>query len=104
NFIFKNIKPGTYTLSISMVGLQSIETKVNVLVNQPAEVSYTLHESSKQLEEVTVTARRSSNETAVAVGKIAIDPMDLPQSIAVVGQGVIRDQQAAKLSDVIRNV
>jgi iron complex outermembrane receptor protein len=104
NFIFKNIKPGTYTLSISMVGLQSIETKVNVLVNQGAEVTYTLRESSRQLEEVTVTARRSSNETPVAVGKIAIDPMDLPQSIAVVGQGVIRDQQAAKLSDVIRNV
>ena len=38
------------------------------------------------------------------MGKLPVAPMDLPQSIAVIGQTVIRNQQAQRLSDVIRNV
>ncbi|MCW3110523.1 MAG: TonB-dependent receptor, partial [Segetibacter sp.] len=104
NFVLKNVKTGTYIISISMVGLQPLEKEITVTPGQPLELSYTLQETARQLEDVIVTARKSLNEKTVTVGKIAINPMDLPQSIAVVGQGVIRDQQALRLSDVIRNV
>jgi iron complex outermembrane receptor protein len=40
----------------------------------------------------------------VTIGKVPIDPMDLPLSITVIGQTVIRDQQSQRLSDVIKNV
>lgn len=59
---------------------------------------------SKHLNEVVVDGRKTINTSAVSIGKVPIAPMDLPQSIAIIGQEVLRDQQAQRLSDVIKNV
>ncbi|MCS3802291.1 TonB-dependent siderophore receptor [Niastella sp. OAS944] len=103
-YSIKHIKPGQYTLVVTMAGLQSREQSVTVKAQATTETDFTLSENHKQLEEVVVTNHRSMNNQPVSLGKIAIDPMDLPQSISVLGQGVIREQQALRLSDVIRNV
>lgn len=103
-YSIKHIKPGQYTLVVTMAGLQSREQSVTVKAQATTETDFTLSENHKQLEEVVVTNHRSMNDQPVSLGKIAIDPMDLPQSISVLGQGLIREQQALRLSDVIRNV
>jgi iron complex outermembrane recepter protein len=103
-FLLKNVKPGNYTLQVSMAGLQPQEKQVAVKEKDIVTVDVSLAESQKQLEEVVITARRTLNQKPVSIGKIDIAPMDLPQSIATVGQGAIREQQAQRLSDVIRNV
>jgi iron complex outermembrane recepter protein len=103
-FLIKNVKPGNYTLLVSMTGLQPQEKQVSVKEKDIVTVDFSLAENQKQLEEVVITTRRTLNQKPVSIGKIDIAPMDLPQSIATVGQGVIREQQAQRLSDVIRNV
>jgi iron complex outermembrane receptor protein len=103
-FLIKNVKPGNYTLQVSMTGLQQLEKQVSIKEKDIITVDFLLAESQKQLEEVVITTRKTLNQAPISIGKIAIDPMDLPQSIATVGQGVIREQQAQRLSDVIRNV
>ncbi len=103
-FIIRNIKPGSYTLQVSHTGLQTQEKAVELAAGDTKTFEFTLRETSIQLEEVVVEGRKSLNTKPVTVGKVPIAPMDLPQSIAVVGQGVIRDQQAQRLSDVIKNV
>lgn len=103
-YSIKHIKPGQYTLVITMAGLQKIEQIVTVKAQATTETNFTLSENHMQLEEVVVTNHKSMNDQPVNVGKIAINPMDLPQSISVLGQGMIREQQALRLSDVIRNV
>lgn len=97
-------KEGNYTLVVSFVGLQKQEKQVEILPGKTSEISFRLTENANELEHVIVSARKSINAIPVSVGKVAIDPMDLPQSIAVIGQGVIKDQQALRLSDVVRNV
>jgi iron complex outermembrane receptor protein len=87
-----------------MAGLQTREQSVTVKAQAVTETDFTLSENHKQLEEVVVTNHKSLNDQPVSIGKIAIDPMDLPQSLSVLGQGLIREQQALRLSDVIRNV
>jgi len=57
-----------------------------------------------QLREVIVEGKKSPNKRPVSIGKIPISPMDLPQSVSIVGQSVIRDQQALRLSDVVKNI
>jgi iron complex outermembrane receptor protein len=104
DFVFKNVRTGNYVLAISMVGLQTLEKEIVVTRAETVQLNYTLWETSKQLQEVIVTSHKSLNKKPVSVGKAPIDPMDLPQSIAVLGQAVIRDQQAMRLSDVIKNV
>jgi iron complex outermembrane receptor protein len=103
-FTLKNVKPGSYTLVVSHAGLESQEQQIQVDGNGTIELSFTLRETARQLEVLVVDARKSQNVRPVAVGKVAIAPMDLPQSVSVIGQGLIRDQQAQRLSDVVKNV
>lgn len=103
-FLIRNIKPGNYTLQVSMTGLQPQEKQVSVKAKEIISIDFSLAENQKQLEEVIITSRKTLNQTPVSIGKIAINPMDLPQSIAAIGQGVIKEQQAQRLSDVIKNV
>jgi iron complex outermembrane recepter protein len=103
-FLMKNLKEGNYILAVSTVGLKPLEKEVTVSVNQNTRLTFALQEDAKQLEAVYVIAGKSLNDRPVAIGKSPINPMDLPQSIAVIGQGLIRDQQAMRLSDVVKNV
>jgi iron complex outermembrane receptor protein len=103
-FILKNVKAGSYVLEVSMVGLQTQQKAITVSNDQVLTIALALVEDAKQLSRVVVSSAKSLNQRPVIIGKAPIDPMDLPQSIAVLGQTVIRDQQAQRLSDVIRNV
>ncbi len=103
-FQLRNVKPGNYTLVVSFVGLQTREQAVVVKESQTTQLSLSLSEDARQLQAVIIQAHKSLNEKPVSIGKIAINPLDLPQSIAVIGSEVMRDQQVQRLSDVIKNV
>jgi iron complex outermembrane receptor protein len=104
NFILRNIKEGLYTLEISMVGLRAIEKPVEVKKDQQTTLTLALEEDAQQLAAVTIVARKTLNDKPISIGKIAIDPMDLPQSIATISQTTIKNQQALRLSDIVKNV
>jgi len=104
NFTLKNIKEGLYTLEISMVGLQSVEKPVEVKKDQETRIVISLEEDAQQLAAVTIVARRTLNDKPVSIGKVSIDPMDLPQSIATISQTTIKNQQSLRLSDIVKNV
>src|SRR6185312_8488663 len=104
NFILKNMKPGTYTLVASSTGFQPVEKTITVLDDRTAEIVFTIKTTAKQLNEVIVDGRKSQNLQPVTIGKLPVAPMDLPQSISVINQNVIRNQQSQRLSDVIKNV
>jgi iron complex outermembrane recepter protein len=103
-FILKNIKEGNYTLQVSMIGMQTQEKPVDVKNSETLHIDFTLPQSHQQLSEIFVTSTKGLNNKPVSIGKIILDPMDLPQSISIIGQGLINDQQAQRLSDVIKNV
>ena len=103
-FRLGGIREGAYTLEVSMVGLQPQARVVEVKKDKPATVALQLAEDTKQLASVVVRAAKTINQRPIEIGKAPIDPMDLPQSLTLIGQSVIRDQQAQRLSDVIKNV
>ncbi|TDH24274.1 TonB-dependent siderophore receptor [Segetibacter sp. 3557_3] len=104
NFTIRNVKPGNYVLVVSMVGLQGQEKDVAVAANSNTNIELTLVENHHELSEITITTQTGLNSKAVSIGKIAIDPMDLPQGITIIGEKLMRDQQVQRLSDVIKNV
>jgi iron complex outermembrane receptor protein len=103
-YTLRNIKPGQYILKVTMAGLQTKEETIVIKANEITVINFTLSEDRKQLEEIVVTQRKSLNDQPVSVGKIGLNPMDVPQAMTVIGQGLIREQQALRLGDVIRNV
>lgn len=104
HFHIHNLKPGSYTLMVSHTGLQTQEQQVTIIANEKREISFVLQETLKQLDEVVVQGRKNHLVRPMALGKIALSPMDLPQSIGIVSSKVITDQQASRLGDVLKNV
>ncbi len=104
SYMFGNIKPGVYTIRISCIGCANKETTVNALAGKTTVADFTLSESSSQLAEININARKNSNNKPGTLGKANISPLDLPQSSGVVGSQVIKDQQVNRLGDALRNV
>lgn len=104
NFEFKNVKEGDYTIIVSFVGLKTQEKSLQLKAGENQALDFTLEETLNELSAVIVSGRRSLNQRPVSIGKIEIDPFDLPQSITVVNESLLRDQQAQRLSDVMKNV
>jgi iron complex outermembrane receptor protein len=67
---------------------------------------YALNDTVKKkgqiLKEVVVTANQQRSSASVV--KSGIKPMDLPQSIQIIGSNIIEQQQSVRLSDVVKNV
>ncbi|WP_343530888.1 TonB-dependent siderophore receptor [Pedobacter sp.] len=103
-FIFRNLMPGVYQLRISGIGIKPVSMDVQVKEGGNEMNTITISESSSQLNEITVKAYRSSNEKPATLGKVAIPPRDLPQSVQIISTQVIQDQQADRLGDVMKNV
>ncbi|MEZ2334088.1 TonB-dependent siderophore receptor [Mucilaginibacter sp. RCC_168] len=104
SFVFTNIKPGTYLLITSYVGAKSEEKTVEVVARQTTTVNFILSESSAQLDEVVVSSTKTINSKKLSVGKMNVSPMDLPQSVTVIGRDVLDQQQSLRLSDVTKNI
>jgi iron complex outermembrane receptor protein len=103
NFRLSGIKPGTYTLHISHVGLATEEQQVVITEGKQTEITVILHENAAQLNEVVVSTSHRHNRP-VKVGKSGLRPLDIPQSIQVIDSTVIADQQINRLTDVMKNV
>ena len=103
NFRLGGIKPGTYILHITHVGLATEEQSVVVADGKQTETTITLHENAAQLNEVVVSRSHRQNRP-VRVGKSGLQPLDIPQSIQVIDSTVIADQQINRLTDVIKNI
>jgi iron complex outermembrane receptor protein len=104
SFIIRNLQVGKHTLIISHTGLATVTKEVSLTDNQVLKLTLSLKETARQLDEVIVSSRRTANQKALTIGKVAIPSMDLPQAVTVINQSVMEDQQALRLSDVIRNV
>ncbi len=104
SYIINGIAPGKYTLIVSFVGLQTVQHPIEIGANENSPIDFTLLENENQLTEIVVTSMRSMNEKPALIGKMPVKPMDLPQSVMVIGKDVLERQQALHLSDVLQNV
>jgi iron complex outermembrane receptor protein len=102
-YVFSNVKPGTFTVVVAYIGTKGEQQSVVVTAGRTTELNFTLTESASELNDVVIKHVKSINRKPVSIGKINASPLDLPQSIITIGQDVIEQQQAVRLSDVVRN-
>jgi iron complex outermembrane recepter protein len=102
-FRLSGIEAGSYTLVASYVGFKTLENKVKIEDGKTLNIALELVESANDLKEIIVRGYTSPNEKPVSVGKINIRPMDLPQSIAIIDQQTLNNQQVLRMSDVLMN-
>lgn len=104
SFQLRNVREGQYTLEARFVGFRSVEQSVRVEAGQTVTLALTLAERAESLAEIVVSGRASSNERPVEIGKIAIKPLDLPQSVATIDRATLERQQVLRLSEALMNV
>jgi iron complex outermembrane receptor protein len=103
-FHLKNIEQGSYVIRIAGMGIVAEEHSITVSSGQTLHLEYSISANASKLNEVRVKGYKTPNQKPVKLGKISIPPRDLPQAVQVIGSEVIRDQQANRLSDVLKNV
>jgi iron complex outermembrane receptor protein len=103
----KNVKPGTYTIRVSSIGITPMENTVTVTAGQTTTQDFALNESAEQLNEVVIEQTKNKYKTDKTSSDLRLTTpiLEIPQNIQVVSGQTLKDQQVISMSDgVIRNV
>lgn len=107
HFEIKNIKPGSYTLIASFVGLATQKHSVEIRSAEFTTIDLVLNENTQQLEEIVVleAGDRYTADRVSSALRLTTPLIETPQSIQVVTPEMLKNQQVISMSDgVIRNV
>lgn len=106
-YLINNVKPGTYTLRASFVGVDTQSKTVVVEAGKASTVDFVLAESGKELTEVVVTANPSkyvADYPSVSL-RLKTPLLEIPQNVQIVTGQILKDQQIFDmLEGVTRNV
>ncbi len=101
----KNVKPGSYVISIRAVGIQPVEDNIVVKSKQTTSKSFSLSESQEDLEEVVITKNKYKQDKPSLSLRLQTPVLEIPQNIQIISGQTLKDQQITSMSDgVIRNV
>jgi iron complex outermembrane receptor protein len=106
-YIISKLKPGTYTLKVSAVGIESQEKEVSVQTGQILTIDFVLKENSEALSEVTIQGLKNKYKVSLPSASLRLNEplLEAAQNIQTVSDQVIKDQQIISMSDgLIRNV
>jgi iron complex outermembrane receptor protein len=101
----RNVKPGSYVISIHAVGIHSIEDNIVVKAKQTTTKNFLLSESQEDLDEVVITKNKYKQDKPSLSLRLQTPVLEIPQNIQIVSGQTLKDQQITSMSDgVIRNV
>ena len=103
NFVFSEVKPGTYTLIASYIGYKTLTQKVEVEADKVLNLSLELFENAETLKEIVIKGYVTQNERIASIGKMAARQMDLPMSFQTLDRQTLERQQALTMQDVLMN-
>ena len=106
-YVFEKMKPGSYSIVASFVGLATQSEGVVLGEGETRTVNFTLRENSRQLQEVIVfaiTNKYKADYTSKSL-RLMSPILETPQNIQVIGKQIIADQQVFDMLEGIqRNV
>jgi iron complex outermembrane recepter protein len=102
-FEIRHLKPGTYNLVASFVGLESQKHSVEISAGQITKVNFILKESAQQLEEVVISGGRQNLESHY-VSKMPLKNLENPQVYNAVSSDLLKQQAITNFDDALKNV
>ncbi|WGK66182.1 TonB-dependent siderophore receptor [Croceiramulus getboli] len=105
-YILKDIPTGSRVVIASFLGFATTEKSVTVQESKTSTLNFTLKSTSQGLDEVVVTGQRETGYVATEQSAVTFgsrDIVDIPQSVSVITQEVLIDQQVRSLGDLVRN-
>ncbi|MHA3786818.1 TonB-dependent siderophore receptor [Flavobacterium hauense] len=101
----KNVKPGTYTLRVSAVGITSMENTVTVAAGETVTKDFALAESQQQLDEVVIdgNSNKFSRKQSDIVAKMPLKDIENPQVYNTITSEVLKQQVVTNFDDALKN-
>ncbi len=106
-YFILRVKPGTYILTVSSVGIHAKEREITAAAGQTTTADFKLTENSQVLNEVTVAGIKNKYKVSLPSASLRLNEplLEAPQNIQIVSDQVIKDQQIISMSDgLLRNV
>ena len=104
-FLLTRVNPGSYQITARSIGYADANREIEVQGNRNTRLEIALSQSAVELSAITVLGTRRYGSNASASGlKFDANVMDVPQSVVVISQDFLDDQNATNLDDVLRNV
>ena len=105
-FKIANLRPGSYTLQVSAVGLEKKEETVDLAAGEVATLTISLHENSEQLQEIVVTGDRANKfarKKSDYAARLPLENLENPQVYNVVTKELLQEQVIVNYDDALRN-
>jgi iron complex outermembrane receptor protein len=107
HYSISNIKPGSYRLVASFIGLVTQSKPVEIKAGEVVTVDFTLQENSQQLNEVVVSshkANRFATTKSNDAAKMPLNDLENSQSYSTVTASLMADQSVYNLDAALKNV
>lgn len=106
-YILQRVKPGTYTIRVSAVGILEQEKDITISTGQVLILNFNLTENSQALNEVIIAGIKNKYKIGLPSASLRLNEplLEAPQHIQTISDQVIKDQQLISMSDgLIKNV
>jgi iron complex outermembrane recepter protein len=105
SFVLTGLPVGRHTITARSIGYAPVSRQIDVVPNRLTRLEIALSESAVELSAITVLGvRRYGAGTSNAAMKMDVPVLDVPQSLVVISEDFIQDQNATSLDDLLRNV
>jgi iron complex outermembrane recepter protein len=102
---FTVVNAGKYSLVVSYVGLATQVKHFTTTTDNTAQtINFVLVENHAELAEVIVAATKIKLDKIATIGKLPVNPMDLPQATAVIERQVLERQQVQTIGEAVQNL
>ena len=105
NFEFARLKPGQYTLQVSLLGYETLEQAVTVEAGQTSTPVFTLKINNNQLQTVIITAGKNKFlvKKSQTVARMPLSNLENPQAYSSVSKELIKEQVTTDFSNLLKN-
>ena len=104
-FSFDNFPVGIHFITLEGHGLKKQTKEIKVVAKEITYVEFVLVEEINALSEIVIRIKNSPNKRKETVlSGLEIKPFDLPQSVQIIGNSTLYQQQTIRLSDVVKNI
>jgi iron complex outermembrane recepter protein len=104
-FLLNNVKPGTYTLQVRLVGHEAKEETVVVSADNTTQLTIAIALSDIQLKEFEVATGRSkfAKKESEYVARLPLKNLENPQVYNIVSKELMQEQIVSNFDDALKN-
>ncbi|MFC4213399.1 TonB-dependent siderophore receptor [Pedobacter lithocola] len=104
NFKFVNLAPGVVSIEVSGVGFTAEKQNITIPSSGVISLELQLNRPKNLLQEVVISANKTSPNNTSATTRIESRLLDLPQSVQFVSRELIEKQKIYRFDEALKNV